>query len=76
MSKGKPFNGHPSWAAWNISLWINNDEGLYRFLQDEYHNAGNKRDAAQAFLDLVPDTHTPDGARYTLTNVIRAMEGW
>ena len=25
----KPYNGHKNWTHWNVSLWINNDEGLY-----------------------------------------------
>lgn len=26
----KPYNGHESWNAWNVALWIGNDEPLYR----------------------------------------------
>lgn len=22
------YNGHKNWNHWNVSLWINNDEGL------------------------------------------------
>lgn len=25
----KEYNGHRSWNAWNVSLWINNDKSLY-----------------------------------------------
>jgi hypothetical protein len=28
----KPYNGHRSWNAWNVSLWLNNDEGLYNLM--------------------------------------------
>ena len=23
------YNGHKNWNHWNVSLWVNNDEGLY-----------------------------------------------
>ena len=28
------YNGHKNWNHWNVSLWINNDEGLYRMAKD------------------------------------------
>lgn len=30
----KEYQGHRSWNAWNVSLWICNDEPLYRFAME------------------------------------------
>ena len=46
MPAAKPYNGHRSWNAWNISLWINNDEGLYRRAVDLAMRNGIARGAA------------------------------
>lgn len=74
----KPFNGHPSWNAWNVSLWINNDEGLYReALHCIDRTPGGRKAAALAMLmrlHNVGSYNTPDGAPWTVTNIMRAMK--
>jgi hypothetical protein len=48
------YNGHKNWNHWNVSLWINNDEGLYNMARQyarRYRNAGGKPYAAQAMLN-------------------------
>lgn len=35
------YNGHRSWNAWNVSLWLNNDEGLYREARELQHAAAD-----------------------------------
>lgn len=69
------YNSHPSHAAWNVSLWINNDEGLYNLARSCIRCAATKDDAADAFLSEVGTECTPDGVRWTKTNVRRALVG-
>jgi len=72
------YNGHKNWAQWNVSLWINNDEGLYNLARECVRMRRARILAAQDFKALLEDvgtTHTPDGARYTVTAIRHAMVG-
>jgi len=70
------YNGHPSKAAWNVAQWIAGDEGLYRLAVSAIANTTNREAAARRFMEMLGDmTHTPDGVRWTVTNVRRAMVG-
>lgn len=74
----KPFNGHRSWNAWNVSLWINNDERLYGAARFWIRTAKDREQAAEGLLLTLlsnGETHTPDGGRYNKTTVRLAMRG-
>lgn len=71
MSK---YNGHKNWNFWNVSLWINNDEGLYRMAIDCIRRGGSKDQGAVLFLGHCP-ARTPDGAPYSVSSVRAAMVG-
>jgi hypothetical protein len=65
-----------SWASWNVGLWLNNDEPLCRMAQAHYRRAGNKRDAAREILAELNHqgvTRTPDGAKYSITAIEKAL---
>ncbi|WP_233866544.1 DUF7249 family protein [Paraburkholderia adhaesiva] len=70
------FNGHKNWNHWNVSLWINNDEGLYNMARRAVRKYPTREKAARAvfeelqFLDI---SHTPDGAPYSATTIRAAM---
>lgn len=70
---GPEFNGHRSWTHWNVSLWINNDEGLYALARECIAAERTKDAAARRFLATVGAARTPDGARYSFSAVRAAL---
>lgn len=74
------YNGHRSWAAWNVALWIGNDEPLYRLALECLKAARQKKrpnpalSAARIMSRYVP-RYTPDGARFTITSMYEAIQG-
>ncbi|WP_156438395.1 DUF7249 family protein [Burkholderia sp. BDU5] len=83
------YNGHKNWNHWNVSLWINNDEGLYDLARRArrearrslWRKAGFRTStelAAGLFIQELQSIgvyKTPDGAKYTKTAVLAALQG-
>lgn len=72
------YNGHKNWNHWNVSLWINNDEGLYRLALDCIKDTANRAEAAERFINHMNEfgqDKTPNGALYTKSSVMAAMRG-
>lgn len=72
------YNGHKNWNHWNVALWLGNDEGLYHLALDIMRSRRTMAEnAAQMLAELQAGghTHTPDGARYTVTTLQAAMSG-
>ena len=75
----KRYNGHRNRNHWNVSLWLNNDERLWREMIHFILYAKRKSDAARMMLDSLRSagiTHTPDGVPYSVTTIRAAMRGW
>lgn len=74
----KTYNEHKNWNHWNVSLWINNDEGLFRQSLYFIRRCRTKHCAARALMDWLQGmnvTHTPDGAPYSISSIRAAMVG-
>jgi hypothetical protein len=78
------FSGHKNWNHWNVSLWISNDEPLYR-AACEYLKDHTKDETAHMLLEDLRDNGamddkgnfaTPDGAPWTFTTIRAALRGW
>lgn len=69
------FNGHKNWNHWNVSLWINNEESLYRLAKECINETDNRTEAARLFIRDVGVSKTPDGAPFSVSAVRAAMVG-
>lgn len=60
------YQGHKNWNHWNVSLWVNNDEGLYKLACECIRNSANRDAAARLMLESLGEmgkAETPDGHR-------------
>ena len=72
------YNGHKNWNHWNVSLWINNDQGLYNMAKEYISVYRTRNIAAYAMLNSLHDSgkwFTPDSAPYSYSSVRAAMVG-
>jgi hypothetical protein len=70
------YNGYKNWNHWNVSLYINNEEPLYRAALFHTRNSKNRESAARAMLEELKAsgvTKTPDGAPYSVSAIRAAM---
>lgn len=77
MGKPNEYQGHRSWNAWNVSLYISNDEPLYRAAQAAHKRARSLDHCVTLFCrdtGLLGDK-TPDGAVYNRLSIKLAIEG-
>lgn len=57
------YNGWSNHTTWNVSLWISNDEGLYRFVRGLVQsNVTQWSEVAKLLTINFGSSTTPDGA--------------
>ena len=72
------YNGHKNWNYWNVSLWINNDEGLYNLARSAVRCNRTRDEAAKHIVAELAEmgvAQTPDGAAYSVSAVRAAIVG-
>ncbi len=71
------YQGHRSWNAWNVALYIANEEPLYRLAVDCLRNTPNLGAATSRFIrySCLLGDRTPDGAVYNRTCIREALAG-
>lgn len=73
MPEQQKYNGWKNRQTWNVSLWINNDEPLYRQAKLFMERFGDEPHPYAHFLHCfaMNGTSTPDGVRYDDPRVSR-----
>ena len=69
------YNGHRSWNAWNVALWIGNEEPLYRLAMNCLKTEKTVASAARRFSRECGMSRTPDGAKMNITCIREALAG-
>ena len=70
------YNGHKNRNHWNVNLWINNDERLYRMALQAVKKAPTKDRAAIMLLrelKFLGLNKTPDGVPYSVSTIRGAL---
>ena len=70
----KSYNGHRSWNAWNVSLWLNNDYDIYKQIFIFLDKYGLTKTTNLIYLKL-KGCKTPDGAIYNKLSIKLAIKG-
>ncbi len=77
------YQGHKNRNHWNVALYMANDYGTYKMVQQAVKDSPKNRN--QAAVDILrtlrhwhctSDPKTPDGAPYTFTSIRAALVGW
>ena len=68
------YNGHKNRNHWNVSLWINNHQGLYDWAQ-QLLNTHTKTQTAAIMANTLEGQATPDGVRYRFSSIRAALVG-
>lgn len=78
MKNSKGYNGYANYNQWNQSLWVNNDEGLYRLAKDAVRYTNNRKEAVEYILDTIIPCYgpkTPDGVKWSKAGIRAALVG-
>jgi hypothetical protein len=69
------YQGHKNYNAWNVALYLFNEEPLYREMVRVVRSSRTLDRAAERLMQELPP-ETPDGVKFTKTNVRLALQHW